>query len=60
MESEKYIKQDKWFAWRPVKTTEGKWVWMKTVNRTIDERPEFYLGLLPQYYYSLQPYIQVL
>lgn len=22
-----------WFAWRPVKTTGGRWVWLKTVER---------------------------
>ena len=23
-----------WFAWYPVKTVSGKWVWFKTVQRT--------------------------
>jgi len=46
-----YIIKDKWFAWKPVKTNTG-WVWLKTVNRTIDERPEVYLGLLPEYSYT--------
>lgn len=25
---------DRWFAWRPVKTDSGRWVWLKTVQRT--------------------------
>lgn len=48
-----YIKTDNWFAWRPVKTTNAGWVWRKIVNRTIDERPVVYLGLLPEYSYYL-------
>ena len=47
----KKVKQDKWFAWYPVKTVNDKWVWFKFVNRTIDYRPEIYLGLLPTYEY---------
>lgn len=48
-----YIKTDNWFAWRPVKTSSKGWVWLKTVKRTIDERPLVYLGLTPEYSYCL-------
>lgn len=48
-----YIKTDKWFAWRPVKTDNAGWVWWRVVDRTIDERPVVYLGLLPYYSYSI-------
>ena len=48
-----YITTGKWFAWKPVKTTNAGWVWLKTVNRTIDECPVVYLGLAPEYSYSL-------
>lgn len=50
---EDYVTTDKWFAWWPVKTTNAGWVWWKVVNRTVDERPEVYLGLLPEYSYTL-------
>ncbi len=53
MLQEDYIYTHKWFAWKPVKTECGKWVWLKTINRTVDERDEVYLGLLPTYHYSL-------
>jgi hypothetical protein len=36
-----------------IKTSNGGCVWWKHVNRTIDERPEIYLGLLPERSYSL-------
>lgn len=42
-----YITTKKWFAWHPVKTENAGWVWWKTVEKTRDERPEVYLGLLP-------------
>ncbi len=48
-----YIKTDNWFAWRPIKTINAGWVWLKVVKRTIDERPVVYLGLLPEYSYEL-------
>lgn len=48
----KYVKQEKWFAWYPVKTEFDGWVWLKTVWRTVDEAPEHYLGLLPEVTYS--------
>lgn len=49
-----YVHHDIWFAWRPVKTEEGNWAWLKYVARTIDERPLVYLGLLEEYkYYNL-------
>lgn len=53
MKNEDYIKTYKWFAWKPVKTTNTGWVWFKYVDKTIDERAEVYLGLLPEYYYCL-------
>ena len=53
MGHEDYLKEEKWFAWRPVKLTNFKWVWLKTVNRIIDGRPEVYLGLQTEYKYSL-------
>lgn len=31
----------------------GKRVWFKKVNMTIDENPEFYLGLNPEISYTL-------
>lgn len=46
-----YVNTTKWFAWYPVKTQDSGWVWWKTINRTIDERDEVYLGLLPQTFY---------
>lgn len=52
MAHEDYVKTDKWFAWRPIYTTNAGWVWLTLVNRTIDERPEVYLGLLPDYTYT--------
>lgn len=42
-----YITTKKQFAWHPVKTENAGWVWWKTVEKTRDERPEVYLGLLP-------------
>lgn len=53
MKNKDYITTDKWFAWKPVKTADAGWVWWKVVNRIIDERPEVYLGLLPEYSYLL-------
>lgn len=52
----KYKKQgliiiNKWFAWYPVNTDNAGWIWLKTVDRKIDERDEYYLGLLPKYSY---------
>ena len=41
-----YVFTDKWFAWHPIRTSTGKWVWWNYVTRTIDERPIQYLGLL--------------
>jgi hypothetical protein len=48
----KYITTRIWFAWFPVRTTEGKWAWLKKVKRVKDERPEHYLGLLPEIHYE--------
>jgi len=48
-----YIRKDNWFAWRPVKTINKGWVWLKFVNRIIDERPLIYCGLLSEYSYFL-------
>lgn len=48
-----YIKYDVWLAWRPVRTTNEGWVWFRYVTRCIDERPEVYQGLLPEYTYTV-------
>jgi hypothetical protein len=53
MRNEDYVNTSDWFAWKPVKTECGKWVWLKTIKRTVDERDEVYLGLLPKYFYCL-------
>jgi hypothetical protein len=50
---EKFVHIYVWFAWRPVRTENAGWVWWKYVTRTIDERPEVYLGLLPTTTYEL-------
>lgn len=47
-----YIFVDTWFAWYPVRTTSGEWVWLERVKRTVDECPEVYLGLLPEITYE--------
>ena len=49
----KHITSGKWFAWYPVKTKYWGWVWLKYVWRTVDDRPEFYQGLLPEITYQL-------
>lgn len=46
-----HIKRDKWFAWRPVKTTDVGWVWMKMVNREVDARPLVYMGMHEEFRY---------
>ena len=46
-----YIYIDKWFAWKPVKTINFGWVWLKKLTRIIDERPLVYLGLLTEVTY---------
>jgi len=51
-----YVKTSDWFAWKPVKTEDSGWVWLKTVSRTVDDRPLVYMGLLTQYSYKLLPY----
>ena len=48
-----FIYTYKWFAWRPVHTTNAGWVWFKWVMRTDDERELEYLGLLPTHSYEL-------
>lgn len=53
MKHEDYVFVDIWYAWRPVKTIDCGWVWLKNVNRCIDDRPEVYLGLLPITSYRL-------
>lgn len=47
-----YITTARWFAWKPVKTSNKGWVWLKTVIRTVDDRPLVYQGLLEEYYYE--------
>lgn len=39
------------FAFMPVKTDNG-WQWLKYVEKTIDEKPVYYLGLLPEISYK--------
>ncbi len=51
MQNTKLVKESMFFAWYPVRTDKG-WKWLKTVNRIIDERPEYYLGLLPEITYK--------
>ena len=51
MKQNDYIKVGKWFAWRPVRTKNSGWVWLRWVTRVVDQRPEHYLGLLPEYTY---------
>jgi len=41
-----------WFAWRPVKTINKGWVWLKFVERKDDFNNEVYLGLLPSTEYT--------
>jgi hypothetical protein len=41
----------KWFAIIPVRLEEGGWVWMKWVEKEVDDRPVEYLGLLPDITY---------
>lgn len=48
-----YINTCKWFAWRPVLTENSGIVWLTWVTKTVDERAEVYLGLLPETYYEL-------
>jgi len=52
MNKEKYIYFSIWFAWRPVRTSNKGWTWLKYVERVSDERDEIYLGLLPRIYYT--------
>lgn len=40
-----------WFALFPVKTDDG-WIWLRFVNKFVDERPEQYQGLLPTVWYK--------
>ena len=49
---ERYIHKDIWYAWFPVKTISGEWIWLKYVKRTIDERPLIFNGLLEEYTYE--------
>jgi hypothetical protein len=52
MSHEKYVYLDVWFAWRPVRTTNLGWVWLRYVERKTDDRPEVYLGLMPSVSYT--------
>lgn len=47
MNADRFIHFSTWFAWRPVKTTNKGWVWLRFVERKDDYRDEVYLGLLP-------------
>jgi hypothetical protein len=33
-----------WFAWRPVRTFDGRWVWLRTVRRRLIQKHDY----LPQ------------
>ena len=50
--SEKHIHTYNSFAWLPTHTINAGWVWLRPIMKTVDERPEVYLGLLPQTTYS--------
>jgi hypothetical protein len=52
MSSKRYIKFSVWFALFPVRTINKGWVWLKFVEKMTDERPEVYLGLLPEHSYT--------
>lgn len=44
---QRYVNSAKpWFAWRPVKLSNGKWAWMRTVTKEncTDMAGFFYLG----------------
>lgn len=45
------IEYDERFAWFPVKTEDCGWVWLQYVEVVIDERPEYYHGMLPETMY---------
>ena len=47
-----YICTKEWFAWRPVRLDSGEWVWLDWVEKTTDDRPLVYLGLLTEYSYK--------
>ena len=49
---EEYVHKHKWFAWYPVKTIEGVWVWWDYVTKVVDERPLVYCGLLESITYE--------
>jgi len=44
---------ERWYAWHPVLTEEGKWVWFDYVKRTTDERELVYQGLTVTVTYNL-------
>ncbi len=41
------IEISRWYAWYPVKTENDGWVWLEVVTKKVDNRPEYYQGLLP-------------
>lgn len=47
-----YVSTNLWFAFLPVRTEDKKWVWLRWVKRTVDDRPLVYLGLLTEYTYE--------
>ena len=51
MTQEDLIYEQSHFCIIPRKTTSGKWVWFNLVIKITDERPEYYMGLLPEYSY---------
>jgi hypothetical protein len=42
--------QSIWFAWYPVKTESGQWVWLENVGRILDINVDCYLGYTKEKY----------
>ena len=55
MDINEMIYSKPFFAWHPVSTKEGVWLWWQWVRKEIDERPLIYCGLPPRItYYKLK------
>lgn len=52
MKHTEYVYTEKWYAWRPVKLECGRWAWFEWVEKTTDDRPLVYQGLLETYSYK--------
>ena len=44
----------KWFAWHPVETEDGKFVWLETVERRCPDNWASYYGTIPHIYRRLE------